>query len=348
MSTPQQPLTPEILVPRVGNYLVEKGIISDADLERALQHQQAINQENEKGIPLLGQVMIELNIIDRKTLDEAITEQIIKLREALEQANNKLEERVRRRTIELQEALNKLSELDRMKTNFISNISHELRTPLTHLKGYIYLLIEGALGTLHPEQQDALAVVERSTGRLERLIEDLILFSMVESDQDPPNMQPSSLTDLLVNCYQRAMAKGNHKQIQVNLEILPELPRTLADRDKITWVVNQLLDNAIKFTNQDGQVLLKASQEGDQVQITVIDTGIGIPEDKISEIFKPFHQLDGNSTRKYEGTGLGLSLANKIVETHGSTITVVSQVGKGSLFQFHLNTAPARRETPKE
>ena len=340
MNTPQQPLTPEILVPRVGNYLVEKGIISEADLNRALQHQQTLYQRNEEGAPLLGQVMINLNMIDRKTLDEAITEQIIKLREALEQANNELEERVRLRTIELQEALNKLSELDKMKTNFISNISHELRTPLTHLKGYNYLLIEGALGTLYPEQQEALEVVERSTGRLERLIDDLILFSMVESDQDPPNMQPSSLTDLLVNCHQRANAKGIQKQIQVALEMPPEIPRTLADRDKITWVVNQLLDNAIKFTNQNGHVLLKVSLVNTLVQIAVIDTGIGIPEDKISEVFQPFHQLDGDSTRKYEGTGLGLSLANKIIETHGSTITVVSQVGKGSSFQFHLNTAP--------
>jgi signal transduction histidine kinase len=153
-------------------------------------------------------------------------------------------------------------------------------------------------------------------------------------------MQPSSLTDLLVNCHQRAIAKGIQKQIKVDLEMPPEIPRTLADRDKITWVVNQLLDNAIKFTNQNGHVLLKVSLAHALVQIAVIDSGIGIPEDKINEVFQPFHQLDGDSTRKYEGTGLGLSLANKIIETHGSTITVVSQIGKGSSFQFHLNTAP--------
>lgn len=340
MSATRQQLTPEILVPRIGHYLVEKGVISESDLKRALKFQQTMHQENEKGGALLGQTMIDLNMIDRQTLDEAITEQIINLREALQQANSELEERVRLRTIELQEALHKLSELDKMKTNFIANISHELRTPLTHIKGYNDLLIEGALGPLQTEQHEALKVVERSTGRLEQLVEDLILFSMIESDQASLNMQPTSLPDLLVSSHQRAVTKSNQKQIQVNFQIPPALPMVLADRDKITWVVTQLLDNAIKFTNPNGEVLLKASQEGDLVLVTVSDSGIGIPEEQIREVFQPFHQLDGGSTRKHGGTGLGLALACKIIETHGSTITVTSQVDQGSQFQFQLNIAP--------
>jgi signal transduction histidine kinase len=340
MNAPHQQLTPEILVPRIGQYLVEKGVISNTDLEIALKHQKTINRGNKSGGALLGQTMIDLNMIDRETLDEAITEQIIKLREALQQANTRLEERVRLRTIQLQDALHKLSELDRMKTNFISNISHELRTPLTHIQGYSDLLIDGALGSLHPEQQEALQVMERSTRRLEGLVEDLILFSMIESDQSPLDLQPTSLIDLLTSSYERAVAKGSQNKIQVAMQIPPDMPRVLADQDKITWVVNQLLDNAIKFTNPNGEVLLIASQKDCLVRISVSDTGIGIPEDKIDEAFQPFHQLDGSSTRKYSGTGLGLSLAGKIIKSHGSSISVVSQVGEGSQFYFHLNPVP--------
>src|SRR5829696_5377396 len=172
----QKRLTPEMLVPRMGEYLVQKGLITDDQLQRALGHQQ---EETAKGnTVLLGQALIDLEYLEHSDLDQAVTEQIIHLRSALQAANRSLERRVEERTAELQKALERVSELNQLKANFISNISHELRTPLTHIKGYIELLITESLGHITEEQKHALQVSQQSTNRLENLIEDLILFSL--------------------------------------------------------------------------------------------------------------------------------------------------------------------------
>ena len=126
-------LTPEMLVPRLGEYLVKHEYITETDLQKALAYQQEKITDNQTY--LLGQALIDLKLIDRAVLDQAVTEQIIQLRSALQTANRNLERRVRERTAELQRALERLSELTQMKSNFISNVSHELRTPLTHVKG---------------------------------------------------------------------------------------------------------------------------------------------------------------------------------------------------------------------
>src|SRR5215211_3263301 len=172
----QYRLTPEMLVPRMGEYLIHKGLISAENLQKALDYQQ---ESIAKGNPiLLGQALIELKLLERAELDQAVTEQIIQLRSALQAANRTLERRVEERTAELQKALERVSELSQLKSNFIANISHELRTPLTHIKGYIELLITETLGDITEEQRHALQVSQQSTNKLEALIEDLILFSL--------------------------------------------------------------------------------------------------------------------------------------------------------------------------
>ena len=172
----QQNLSPEMLVPRMGEYLVQKGLVSADDLQKALAHQQ---EETARGnTVLLGQALIDLHLLQRPQLDQAVTEQIIQLRSALQAANLTLERRVEERTAELQKALERVSELSQLKANFISNMSHELRTPLTHIKGYIELLVTESLGRITEEQKHALQVSQQSTGRLETLIEDLIMVSL--------------------------------------------------------------------------------------------------------------------------------------------------------------------------
>lgn len=331
-------LTPEVLVPRLGDYLVEKGLISSEDLLKALDKQKQPRQP-ESPAPLLGNILVEMGVIDRASLDQAITEQIIQLRAALQDANLKLERRVQERTAELREALRKLSELSKLKTNFVANISHELRTPLTHIKGYLELLLSGELGSLEDDQLQSLKVIHHATGRLERLIEDLILFSMSESGDFSLNILPFCLSTVSRAAIDNSQSKADAKNISLILDSQPDLPYVQGDEEKISWVILQLLDNAIKFTPNGGYVSIHLDMEEDNVQLAVTDTGIGIPSERLDEIFEPFHQLDGSSTRKYGGTGLGLSLASKIIEAHGRKIFVASEPNQGSEFCFSLLTS---------
>ncbi len=337
MNTQQQALTPEVLVSRLGDYLVEQGLLSSGDLRRALDYQSNM-REMQGTTPLLGQILLDMGLIDRATLDTAITEQIIQLRSALEKANQRLEQRVKQRTAELENALAKLSELSRLKTNFVANISHELRTPLTHLKGYLELLLGKELGPLSPEQQQAVEVMERSSGRLERLIEDLILFSTVERGDLNLRVQPFHVHKMCEVLAMQFQAKAQERGIEMELSCDPGLPPLMADEEKLNWAVQQLLDNAIKFSRPDGKVTLKAERESKMVRISVTDTGIGIAPERVEEIFEPFHQLDGSSTRQFAGTGIGLTLVRKIIEAHGSILHVTSEINQGSEFSFLITT----------
>lgn len=328
------PITPEMLVPRLGDSLIEKGQLDQAGLQRALDYQK---QQGSLGKPrLIGQALLELGLIERETLDQVVTEQILQLQNALQTANRDLENRVRERTMELEQALNRLTELNQLKSNFIANISHELRTPLTHIRGYIELLIDDGLGPLNEHQTDAIGVMQRSEERLERLIENLIEFSLVARGDLTLQLATVNLQGLFDAILMEYMVKCESKKVSLNSDIPEKLPMVQADSQKISWVLSQFMDNAIKFTESGGRVQLGARNEGQLVTIYVYDTGIGISQEKVKEIFEPFHQLDGSSTRRYEGTGMGLAMAQQIIAAHGSDIVVRSKVGEGSYFEFKL------------
>ncbi len=333
-SSPSAPVTPEILVPRLGEYLVEKGELEPSELDQALKYQ-AENSRLGKSF-LLGQALLELNMIDRETLDEVVTLQILELQEALRRSNRELEARVDERTQDLEKALDKLTELNQLKANFIANISHELRTPLTHIKGYIDLFYEGELGPLTVDQMEALAVVKQSEKRLESLIEDLIQFALASRGDLSLNLGTVNIAELIENIAKQYSNTAKSAKISLVVDIPSDLPPVHCDREKISWVVEQLLDNAIKFTTDGGKAKIEAHQMSAYVSIAVSDSGIGIPRDQQEEIFEPFHQLDGSSTRRYRGTGLGLALSNRIVDAHGARIEVVSSLGVGSRFSFSL------------
>ncbi|MCW5875132.1 MAG: ATP-binding protein [Anaerolineales bacterium] len=334
------PLSPELLVPRLGDSLVEKGLLTPEGLKLALAHQQ---EQRSQGVRvLLGQALVDLGLIDRPKLDAAVTEQIAHLQEALSQSNLFLEERVQERTAELQEALNKLTELNRMKNDFISNVSHELRTPLAHMVGYIDLLSAEALGPVSADQRSALSVLEKSYKRLAGLIDNLLFLSFDTAETlhlEPSAVQLQQLLEQVVGEYQ---ARAQEEQIVLTQEVPAELPPVLADMNRLEWAVAQLVDNALKFNARGGRVHLTARQEGQRVQVAVADTGVGIPADRLHEIFEPFHQLDSSSTRRHAGTGIGLTLAKRIIEGHGSKLEVESLPGKGSRFSFTLPVANAK------
>lgn len=322
-------IAPEILVPRLGEILIERGVLTEADLQRGLEKHRMQSR-------LIGQTLLELGLVDRETLDQVVTEQILQLQQALQLANQQLEQRVRERTQDLQQALNKLSELNELKSNFISTISHELRTPLTHLKGYITLLADGSLGDLNESQQEAMDVLERAEARLEHLIEDLIQFSLIARGQLSLNLRPNSVDMLVSPTFERASKLAHVRNVNIRLDVPKGLPLVRVDADKIAWVLFQLQDNAIKFTPQGGQVVVSVDAEAGLVTFRVTDTGIGISPNRIKEIFEPFHQLDGSDNRQAGGTGLGLALVKRIIEGHNSKIIVLSEIGRGSQFKFSL------------
>jgi two-component system phosphate regulon sensor histidine kinase PhoR len=226
-----------------------------------------------------------------------------------------------------------------MKTNIVANISHELRTPMTHIKGYLELLVNAVLGPLTEDQLHSLKVMQKASDRLERLIEDLLLFSEADKAEVALNLQPTDMHRLGQTLVNRAQVKAEDKHLQLNLVADPSLPKAIMDEEKISWVIGQLLDNAIKFTPANGKVELRCEQVADKVKVIIKDSGIGIPVERIDEVFEPFHQLDGSSTRKYGGTGLGLALVRKIIEAHGSTIRIRSEINQGSEFEFSLTAA---------
>ena len=284
-------LTPEMLVPKLGDALVHAGRISEMDLQKALAYQQ--DQLEHGGSYLLGQALLDLKLIDRATLDEAVTEQIIQLRSALQAANRNLELRVQERTAELQDALHRLSELSQMKANFVANISHELRTPLTHVKGYLELMITESLGPLTEEQRHALAVSQKSAGKLESMIGDLIMFSLASRGEMSMKQELIDIGRIANLSVKTVAQKAEARGVDVQTVVDPDLPHVQGDSEKIAWVLNQLLDNAIKFTPSGGHVIVSLKEEGTNLlMVSVTDTGIGIPPDRLEEIFEPFHQLD--------------------------------------------------------
>ena len=328
------PLSPEILVPLLGNYLIEKQVLSSEDLEKALQHQTQLGKTGKS--QLIGNTLLELGFISKETLDQAIAEQIIELHSALQKANFELEDRVRKRTQDLEDALSRLAELNQLKSNFLANISHELRTPLTHIRGYVELLIEEELGPLTSEQSSALDVMKQSEERLEQLIEDLIQFSLVAKGDLGLNVEKVDLQQLLDLVISGSTNKFKKSGLEFKTKIPKNLPKVDVDPQKIIWVLLQLIDNSLKFTSEGGVVELMVLQREEEVTIAVIDSGIGIDENRLEEIFEPFHQLDGSATRRYGGTGLGLTMVKEIIEAHGSFINVKSKTRVGTYMGFSL------------
>ncbi len=328
-----QPMSVEQLVPRLGEYLVRNGYITDAQLLDALAQQAAGEGKPTRRI---GQTLMEMGAITREALDKAVAQQLMELQSALVEANRSLEKRVTERTAELEAALVKLAEFNQLKANFVANISHELRTPLTQIKGYNVLLSDGALGQVSKEQKEALGITTRAIERLEQLVNDLIGYASTAKGELTLKRRTLALADLITEVMDKSIAKAQRKGVLLSADVPPDLPPVLADDEKLRWVLLQLVDNAVKFTSTGGAVTLQVALLGKRLRISVRDTGIGIPSGRREEIFESFRQLDGSSTRRYGGTGLGLALVRRIIEAHGSEMLVESEEGQGSTFAFTL------------
>lgn len=246
-----------------------------------------------------------------------------------------LDDLVRQKTSELQQAVTELKTLDKMKSDFVSMVSHELRTPINIITQIVDLFQQGMLGDMGAMQEDYLEKIAVHTRRLREQVEDLLDFSKLESGAfqiHPSFMDYGALARSALDSFENtAKDRGVRLVIEGNTHI-----GMIADRKRLEQVLVNLLSNAIKFTPEAGEVRLMITIEGDEVFTRISDTGIGIPKDKLDRIFEKFYQIDNSSTRRYSGTGLGLTICKNLVEKHGGSIWATSEEGKGSCFCFTL------------
>ena len=325
--------SPEQLVPRLGETLVKMGLLNAGDLKIALTAQKEDPQFKNQ---LLGEILISMGMINQETLNAAVTEQIFSLRAELVKTNQELEKRVQQRTIELQNALTKLADLSQLKANFVSNLSHELRTPLTHIIGYLELINNEDLGPLSDTQKSAIQTMIRSSSQLEKLINDLIMFTGFENNDQKLFLQTVDVNSLFSSVIDKSIAAATKNKVTLQKELAVDAKFVVADQDKLQWVLLQLVENAIKFSPNGGNITLASLSKSHSVQISVRDEGIGISSDQFEKIFEEFYQIDGSATRKFGGVGMGLALVKKILALHQTKITVYSVKNQGSEFSFLL------------
>ena len=234
---------------------------------------------------------------------------------------------------ELQEAYEELNQLDQLKSEFIAIASHELRTPLSVILGYVTFLQRDATGEL----RDQLDVVVRSALRLRSLIDDMINLRHVEAGEVELDLERCDVVELVQSTCDEfrelSQAKGQEFSIFTPDEPIP----ARLDRDKIRLALGNLISNAIKFSPEVGQITVEVKPaNASAVAITVTDTGIGISERDQKRIFDRFYQAEHGYTRRFEGMGLGLSIAKSLVDIHGGVLEVKSELGRGSAFTIRL------------
>jgi signal transduction histidine kinase len=233
-------------------------------------------------------------------------------------------------SLELERANAELKALDRMKSEFLANLSHELKTPLHSIYGYSSLLKEGVLGDLNENQRKSVDAVVRNSERLGSLIDSLLYMGNVLAGTAQYTIDTILLENILDRAIETYSDQARQKSVTVSKNVIMLHPFIDGDVNFLIQLMDKLMDNAVKFTLKGGQVNLSAYEEGNDVHIEVQDTGIGIPEENVKDIFTSFYQVDGSSTRKYGGNGLGLYVSKLIVEAHQGRIWLESEKGIGT------------------
>ena len=235
--------------------------------------------------------------------------------------------------------MSSLKRLERIRKDFVANVSHELRTPLTSIKGYIEALIDGAKDD--PQKcVEFLGIIQKHADQLNALLADLLQLSTIESGQYQWQRGTVSISDLIDQAVHLLRPQAEKKGQTISTASVEGVGTLTGDADKLTQVLINLIDNAIKYTPKGGRIGVEARQKEDAVEVVVSDSGIGIPPQEISRIFERFYRVDRARSREVGGTGLGLSIVKHIIEAHGGKVSVESQVGKGSRFVVILPKQP--------
>jgi PAS domain S-box-containing protein len=245
-----------------------------------------------------------------------------------------LESRVAERTRELTAANERLQELDRLKSEFLASMSHELRTPLNSIIGFTEIVVAGLAGPLNEEQGKQLQMSLNSSRHLLSLINDLLDLARIESGRATPHYESFNLRDVLRTVENTLSPLAAKKELVLRVQAPEQVP-VLSDRKMVYQIILNLAGNAVKFTPR-GRIDIVCEPAGDNVRISVSDTGIGIRPQNMKLLFEAFRQVDGSARRKFEGTGLGLHLSQRLARLLGGTIDVDSEFGRGSRFTVNL------------
>ena len=265
--------------------------------------------------------------VSERTKDLSETQEAtLNVLEDLTEAKNSLE----KRTKELEDAL-------RIKSDFTSMVSHELRTPLAAIKESISLILDGMAGDVGADQRDFLNMAKRNVDRLARLINEILDFQKLESNKMVFVLNDNDINEVAREVGSSMATLTKERNIELILDLSDDLPMLRFDRDKIVQVLTNLIDNAFKFTEK-GSITIASAPAGEDVLVSVSDTGVGIKKEDFSKLFQQFEQLEKGGTRKAGGTGLGLAISKQIVEKHGGKIWIESHPGTGTTFYFTLPT----------
>jgi two-component system phosphate regulon sensor histidine kinase PhoR len=234
----------------------------------------------------------------------------------------------------------RLKKLEKIRVDFVANVTHEIRTPLTAIIGYLETIKTGAIDKIE-DTRKFIEISLKQSQRLSRLVDDLMVISKIELGELKFHFENVSLVDALDSVVPLLEAKAGAKKIVISNKVRQDLPKINADRDRLTQILVNILDNAVKFTPEEGAVGIEAAEADNYIVLTITDTGVGVPRDEIQRLGERFYRVDRSRSRDLGGTGLGLSIVKHLMIAHGGKLEIESQLGRGTKISLFFPTQKA-------